>query len=847
MEDIMISSRKIREKFLKFFENNNHLVINGSSVIPKNDPTLLYINAGMAAIKNYFTGDESPEKPELCNVQNCIRTIDIDDIGDHYHLTSFQMLGSWSIGSYFKEKAISLAFDFLTNYLEIPISKLYVSVFSGNPDIGLEFDNESKKSWIKCGIPEDHVVSFGMEDNFWGPAAETGPCGPCTEVFYDTGLGTEYIPGKFFDTRRYVEIWNAGVFMMLNKNSDGSFGKLPFKSVDTGAGLERLSMVLNGLSSVYDTDLLSPIKNKIESNFEFENENEKKIRILTDHLRTICLILSEKQKISNEGRGYIPRKLIRKCVVIASKNEKKSDCDLVGIVEFILDNFKDMNENFSKNRDYIISEFSSEQEKFKHVIETGFDKIKSLKSKNISGKFLFELVTTFGMPMDVIKDYASENSISIDEQEFEKLMENHKKISRSDSNSSCEMNEIFEKLGDIQKTEFVGYDNLKSKSKVLKIFSENLCELDSSEGENVILVLDSTPIYSKGGGQESDSGKIFTDEFSADVNFALKKDGVVVHYCDSAKGKIRVGDMVNIEVDSKKREGMSNAHSATHLLQSALRQIFGPDVHQQGSKVQENCLHFDFNCNEKIDRSIICELEKIVNQNIRSNFESNIRVMPLSDAVKQGATAIFSEKYGDLVRVVSFGGVSKELCGGTHVKRTGQIGTFLITSCESIGKGVKRINALTSEKALDYIQRVIEISNQSCEILHTKLENLPNVISSKLDSGKKCSYEKINKSDLKFLDSKIPFAYYIYKNKVQAGDIKKIANEISGIFLAISADGSKIFLSTGKNSGLNSKKILEESLKDLGGKGGGNSGLASGGILNKTCEEVVAYFRDNSF
>ena len=338
-----ISSIDIRNKFIAFFKEKDHMEIVDSSIVPKNDPTLLFINSGMAPLKNYFIGVEKPPYPRLCDVQPCIRTIDIDSIGDKHHLTSFQMLGSWSINDYFKEKAISLAYEFLTKCLEIPKEKLYVTVFAGDKELGLPLDQEAYDFWKKAGMPESHIIACGKEDNFWGPTAETGPCGPCTEIFYDTGEGEEYTPGGEFDTKkRYIEIWNAGVFMQLNKNADGSYSKLGFTSVDTGAGLERLAMVLNDYDSAYQTDLLFPIKEKIIENLPSENSlSEIELRILTDHLRTAALILSEHVCPSNEGRGYIPRKLIRRCMMITAKN-KISDFNFSEVIEFITEKYKEI-------------------------------------------------------------------------------------------------------------------------------------------------------------------------------------------------------------------------------------------------------------------------------------------------------------------------------------------------------------------------------------------------------------------------------------------------------------------------------------------------------------------------
>ena len=840
-----ISSGEIREKFLNFFEKNDHLIIQGSSVIPKNDPTLLYINAGMAAIKNYFTGEEVPENPQLCNIQSCIRTIDIDDIGDRHHLTSFQMLGSWSIGAYFKDKAISLAFDFLVNHLNIPISKLYVSVFAGEPSINLPFDNESKNSWIRVGIPENHIVSFGMDDNFWGPAGNTGPCGPCTEVFYDTGIGQEYVQGGFFDTKRYVEIWNAGVFMMLNKSADGSFSTLPFKSVDTGAGLERLCMTLNGLGTVYDTDLLLPIKDFIETIFYFDKDHERNVRILTDHLRTICLILSEGQKISNEGRGYIPRKLIRKCIVIANKNKKSKDFDLSPIVEFILDNFKNINDKFATNREYVISEFNKEQSKFADVVNVGLEKLNSLSTDFISGELAFNLVTTFGIPFDFICDFAKEHSIKIDNQKFNEMIENHKKISKSENNSENNNKIIFEKLPDVSKTEFVGYDRLESNSKIVKIFSERGKEINNcGAGDDIVLVLDITPIYARCGGQESDKGIIFNDSFYARVSYAEKKYGIVLHYCSVEKGNASIGDNIRIEVNKERRTCMSNAHSATHLLQTALKKVFGKDVHQQGSKLGENSLHFDFNYSDKITRENICNIESIVNNLICLNIKSSVEELSLNDAIKKGAIALFSEKYGPTVRMVSFGEVSKELCGGTHVPRTGQIGTFIISSCESVGKGIKRISAFTSSKAINYVQNIITKSLQSSELLRTKIDNLPNEILLRLSSSQKKPKvtKELDLSNLKFLNTKIPFAYYIFDEEFSNGLVKDIANNIKGVFLAISSSKSRFSISVCKKLDLSAKDIFNKIAQDISAKGGGNLEIVSGGS-NLNANEIIKCFK----
>lgn len=837
----MYLSKDIKEKFLGFFKKNGHLEIDGSSVIPKNDPTLLYINAGMASIKNYFTGDEIPPQKELCDIQSCIRTIDIDDIGDRYHLTSFQMLGSWSIGSYFKERAIELAYDFLVDVLKIPVEKLYVSVFEGNENIGLQFDEESKKNWVRVGIPKNHIVSFGMEDNFWGPSSDTGPCGPCTEVFYDTGVGPEYKEGGVFDTSRYIEIWNAGVFMMFNKDSEGSFNKLAFNSVDTGAGLERLTMTLNGFNSVYDTDLLSPIQNFIGQHYEF-NDNGRNIRILTDHLRTSCLILSEGQEISNEGRGYIPRKLIRKCISISKKNLKNNDFDISEVVEFIVNS----NNDFKSKKEKILSRFNEEKEKFESIFDSGFEKLKFIaKNGKISSTEAFDLVTSFGFPFEFIKDYANENNIKIDEKEFFKLLDKHKEISRASVSSNEVSSEIYEKISDVMSTDFVGYSSLESKSKILRILDKNFNELQSCKKEDeVFVIFDRTPVYAKSGGQESDSAEVFSDNFLATVDYAIKKNGIFVHHCKIENGSASKNECVNIKIDKKIRDSHSRAHSCTHLLQSALKEVFGSEVHQKGSKVTDDSLHFDFNFTDKISRENLCEIERIVNRNICKNIPRRVEEMSLSDAVKSGATAIFSEKYGDKVRVVSFGDISKELCGGTHVERTGDIGTFIINSCESIGKGIKRISGYTSGRAIEYIQNIVGISVDVSEMLHVKINDLPKSISKFQTQKVENIVKKIDKSQLSFFKTKTPFAYFICSDNFSNSLVSDISESIKGIFLIMSSGKSRVSIGVCKKLDISAKDILISVLSNIGAKGGGNDKIASGGLpQNVGASDLVEKFR----
>lgn len=850
-----MSSKEIRDKFLQFFQTNDHLLIDDSSIIPKNDPTLLFINSGMAPIKKYFTGEEKPPKGMLCNVQPCIRTIDIDEVGDKHHLTSFQMLGSWSINYYFKEKAISLAFEFLTKHLQIPIEKLYVTVFSGDKFLGLLADEESITYWKKVGVPEDHIVKCGMDDNFWGPTSETGPCGPCTEVFYDTGEGKEYVPGGEFDTKsRYIEIWNAGVFMQFNKNADGSFSKLNFSSVDTGAGLERLSMVMNGYSCVYDTDLLCPIKEYIKSLLgeKLTLLDNRDILIITDHLRTVNLILSERVKPSNEGRGYIPRKLIRKCMMIFSKR-KINNIDLCDISKFIIDRYLDIYKYFKINEEYIISTLKKEQEQFKKVLEDGIVKLEDIKSKNssISGECAFELVTTYGLPFDIIKEFADENNMNIDEDSYNNLIKHHKEISKySGKSSENDISKLFEKVSDLQSTEFIGYDNFECSSKVLDVFYED---------DKTVLVLDSTCMYAESGGQVADTGKILSDTFEGNVLDVKKsKNGVFLHICEVKKGNISAGDTVRVSIDKLRRLHLQNNHTSVHLLHAALKDLFGKDVNQCGSKVDDNRLRLDFNYEKTISQNEIFKIESLVNEYIRKNVKRKVQIQKLSDAIKEGAVALFESKYGENVRVVSFEGISKELCGGTHTDYTGNIGLFIILYVESIGKGIKRITAVTGQDAVDHMHDKMRCIIDASKLLKVKPENLIEKIEKGLkeDKSKKKDEEvqikRVTESDICFLDnkSKVNFGYISiqgkYKNIID--DIINLSDKLDAVILCMIGKEGKndLIISVGKGcqNRFNANSIIKDLIKNINGKGGGNPRIASGNV-SESKDNVIKYFENN--
>lgn len=840
----VISSVEIRDKFISFFKSKDHMEITDSSVVPKNDPTLLFINSGMAPIKNYFTGVEKPPYPRLCDIQPCIRTIDIDSIGDKHHLTSFQMLGSWSINDYFKEKAIALAFEFLTKYLNIPKEKLYVTVFSGDDEIGLPCDNEAYEFWKKVGVEESHIVKCGREDNFWGPTAETGPCGPCTEIFYDTGEGEKYVPGGEFDTKkRYIEIWNAGVFMQLNKNADGTFSKLGFTSVDTGAGLERLAMVLNGYSTVYDTDLLKPIKDEIINRVSEMDKTlpEKDVLIITDHLRTATLILSENVKPSNEGRGYIPRKLIRRCMMLTTKS-RIMNFDFSKIIEFIVNTYSNMFPKFAKNKDFIVKEFKKEQAQFEKIVVKGTEMLETIKlnRKIISGQEAFDIVTTYGLPFDIVKQYALENGMSVDEKEFKNKLSEHKEKSRNVVSSALGSNlkEIFDLVKDIPETEFLGYDSSECVGKILKIFKDGKETNSVSQGNQVSLVCDKTVFYATSGGQCSDSGYIQSENFKVKIDDVQKNNNVYVHSGIVESGTVKLGEMANVLIDKEKRLKIANNHTSVHLLQSALQKIYGKNLHQTGSKVEETKLRFDFNYDNQISEEEIFEIEKLVNSYVRKNIPRKVEIKKLSEALESGAMALFENKYSEQVRVVSFGDISSELCGGTHTTFTGNIGMFSVLSVEGIGKGLRRITAVTGDEALKYLQNKVSEINEISKVLKVKpsgvSEKIKKLIDKKSLDKKVCA--TITEKDVKPLvcgsGLEIGVVNLEEGGKKTSNEVIKIADKTKKIIICMVGQEKKqiiIAVNDEQVENYHANEMLLKIMEKLGGKGGGNKKLATGG------------------
>jgi alanyl-tRNA synthetase len=712
-----LRSDEIRDTFLSFFTERQHARIGAASIIPANDPTLLFINAGMAPLKPYFLGEALPPAPDLCNIQPCVRTVDIGDVGDRHHLTFFEMMGSWSIDHYFKERAVELAFELLTGSFGFDLADLYVTVFEGDGQLGIAPDDVSAAAWERAGIPRDHIVYLGTEDNFWS-AGDTGPCGPCTEVFYDTGPdhGPAYRPGGEFDSAgRYIEIWNAGVFMEFNRLADGTLEPLRFTSVDTGSGLERMAMVLQGRDSAYETDLFAPVVAAVEAALAGTGAGQRDVRIVADHTRASTFILSEGVVPSNEGRGYIPRRLLRKVIAIATQ-AGAADFDLRDAASMVIDRMRDSYPQLAERRDQTLELLAREQRDFGRVVRRGLDRLAALTDDpgfEITGEDAFTLFATHGMPVDLIRDFVAERGGSLDEQRFAELFAEHRKLSRGsglgltpgtglghspDAPGGPHLDAVA--ALDLAPTRFLGHQRLTATAQVQALAGIDGVADALSEGETGLVVFDQTPFYAEGGGQVGDTGQITAPGLSGRITDTQGTDGRHVHTVQITEGVLGQGGTVKLTVDAPRRRAIMRNHSATHLLHAALRQVLGDHVRQAGSLVAPDRLRFDFLHPQALTEDETERVERLVNAEVLRNDDRTTVVRPYADAIRDGAIAFFGEKYGADVRVVSFGDFSTELCGGTHVGHTSEVGLFRIVSEGSIGSGVRRIEALTGEPAI---------------------------------------------------------------------------------------------------------------------------------------------------
>ena len=705
----------IRETFLRFFERHGHVRIPGASVVPVNDPTLLFVNSGMAPLKKYFTGERIPPARELCDVQGCVRTKDIDDVGDRHHITYFEMLGSWSIGGYFKDRAVELACDLLTGDLGLDPRRLYVTVFGGDEGLGLPADEESAAAWERVGVPRDRIVGLPAADNFWGPAGESGPCGPCTEVFLDTGeeFGPAYVPGGAFDTRRrYIEIWNAGVFMQFDKGLDGVLRPLPFTSVDTGSGLERMEMALNGLAGVYDTSLLRPVVGAVQGVLGESGEVLHHHRVIADHLRAAVAIMSDSVWPSNEGRGYIPRRLIRKCVTLAMGRDRER-VDFEPIVAAVVGSLGGVYPHFATSQVEVTAAIGHERDEFGRTVRRGLDQLDKVIARHgaVGGADAFDLFTTHGLPVEITRDLAAARGVTLDREGFDAALRRHRELSRGAAADGARrrlrVDDVLPAaVASRPATEFVGHDALTSSGTVLTLFSGGTTVDRVSAGCEADMIVDRTPCYGEGGGQVGDRGTVRVparpDAAGEITETVVHAGGAFLHRVTVTSGSLAVGDTVALTVDAPARTMTAANHTATHLLNAALRSVLGPHVRQAGSLVEPRRLRFDFTHPRAMTAEEIAAVERLVNEWILTDSRRRVEVMTPEEARASGAIALAGEDYGPAVRVLSFGSFSRELCGGTHADCTGRLGSFRVVSEQGVASGVRRVVAVTRQRAVEF-------------------------------------------------------------------------------------------------------------------------------------------------
>ena len=723
---------ELRKMFLDFFESKGHLVMKSFSLVPHNDKSLLLINAGMAPLKPYFTGQEIPPRRRVATCQKCIRTGDIENVGKTArHGTFFEMLGNFSFGDYFKLEALQWTWEFLTEWVGLEPDRLYPSVYLD--------DDEAFEIWNKViGVPAERIFRFGKEDNFWEHGA--GPCGPCSEVYYDRG--EKYGCGKpgctvGCDCDRYMEVWND-VFTQFDGDGKGGYTELENKNIDTGMGLERLAVVSQGVDSIFDVDTICAIRDKVceAANVVYHTDEKKdvSIRLITDHIRSATFMISDGINASNEGRGYVLRRLIRR----AARHIRMlgiQDHFMPILSETVIECSKDAYPELEEKKSMILKTLADEEDRFYKTLDQGMKKLNEMLDNakaegrtELAGSDAFKLYDTFGFPLDLTRDVLEDVGMTVDEEGFEKEMQNQRETARKARKTTNYMGAdatVYEELPQDLTTEFTGYEVHRDESEVTALTTEDAIVETLAEGDMGTIIVQKTPFYATKGGQEADKGIIYTDtaEFEVKDVIALA-NGVTGHVGVVTKGQFVKGDKVTLEINEALRGQTAKNHSATHLLQAALRQVLGDHVEQAGSHVNADRLRFDFTHFSALSSDEIREVERIVNEEIEAALPVVTDIMSLEEARKSGAMALFGEKYGDSVRVVKMGDFSKELCGGTHVSNTGTIGCFKIVSEGSVASGVRRIEALTGIGVLAYFNRMEASFNEAASKAKTEPGNL---------------------------------------------------------------------------------------------------------------------------
>ena len=852
----MKTTSEIRQSFLDFFHSKGHTVVPSSSLVPENDPTLLFTNAGMNQFKDVFLGLEKRPYTRATTAQRCVRAggkhNDLENVGyTARHHTFFEMMGNFSFGDYFKQDAIQFGWEYLTSpqWLGLPKEKLYVTVY--------ETDDEAYDIWNKIvGVPTDHIIRIGdnkgapyASDNFWA-MGDTGPCGPCTEIFYDHG-DTFWggLPGSpEEDGDRYIEVWNI-VFMQFNRQADGTMEKLPKPSVDTGMGLERMTAVMQHVNSNYETDIFQTLIKEVAGLLNVTDLDNKSLRVVADHIRACSYLIADGVVPSNEGRGYVLRRIIRRAVRHGNLLGAKESFfyKLVPTLAAVMGH---AGEILTQKQAHIQKTLKAEEEQFARTLERGLalleDALTKVENNTLSGEVAFKLYDTYGFPLDLTADVCRERNITIDEAGFEAEMTAQRERAKASSNFGTDYNNVIKVEG---QTNFIGYENLDAQATIVGLFSNGKAVETIQSGESAVIILDQTPFYAEMGGQVGDSGLISTEICNFTVNDTQKYGQVFGHIGQLISGSLSIGDKVTASVERSRRVAITANHSATHLLHSALREVLGDHVAQKGSLVSENILRFDFSQPEAISKSQLEEIERIVNRKIRENIRVTIETMDIESAKKKGAMALFGEKYGDVVRVVGMTEFSIELCGGTHVERTGDIGLFKLVSEGAVAAGIRRVEAVTGETAIEWLHGQQKVLQQSAELLKADGNSLVEKIQQLQDKAKRTEKELQQLKDKLAAQAGSELVKQarningvnVVVQKLENVEVKSLRtmvddlkNQLGSAIVAFgTVTDDKVNLIVGVTKDLSSKvnagELVGAMAQQVGGKGGGRADMAMAG------------------
>ncbi len=866
---------ELREKYLSFFESKGHLRLPSFPLIPRDDKSLLLINSGMAPMKKYFTGEVTPPRKRVTTCQKCIRTPDIERVGiTARHGTFFEMLGNFSFGDYFKHEATKWAWEFCTDVLDMPVDKIWVSIY--------ENDDEAFRIWTEeVGVSPDRIVRLGKEDNFWEHGE--GPCGPCSELYFDRG--EKYGCGKptcgvGCDCDRYVEFWN-NVFTQFDNDGKGNYTPLDHPNIDTGMGLERLACIMQGVDNLFLVDTVQNIMKKITELVGAKyGDNEKtdiSLRVITDHIRSVTFMIGDGVMPSNEGRGYVLRRLLRR----AARHGRLlgvSDPFLYNVVDTVIAENPAYPE-LSEKREIIVKVIKTEEESFCRTLDQGSallnDIIEKSEVNRISGEDAFRLNDTFGFPIDLIKEIAAEKGMIVDLEGYEKLLKEQKaraKAARKNAGAEAWLSDAVD-FGNIEKTEFLGYKQLSSEAKILAIVKDGEKVEYGGTGDDVVIVLDKTPFYAESGGQVGDIGTLTTKDSVIKVSDTVKdNNGIYMHRCEISEGTVEIGDIVNAQVDEDTRYSIMRNHTAAHLLQAALRQVLGTHVEQAGQLVTAEKLRFDFTHFSAVSPEELKKVENLVNEQIFMAIDVITKEMPVEEAKKLGAMALFGEKYGNIVRVVTVDEFSKEFCGGTHIENTAKIGLFRILGENSVAAGVRRIEAVTGKGVLSVLDEITDIITQSMKLFKaTAMSNLVAASEKVVEDMKfkdreiaaltsKLSAQGVEnmlssaaeKDGVRIASAKFP-GTNTATLKTMTDSLLETAPDCIAVMFGIDDGKANISVAVGKAAqakGGHAGKIVKAVAELVGGKGGGKPERAMAGVGDiskidfalEKIEEIVAEY-----